>query len=1359
MAPRLPPPPQPNEPDTSNSARLMEAVIDRLQQQNTTLMEQNATLMQQNQNAMQSLEAARASSETTLRQLMEILAATRGTPGASSSNAAPHVEWSLESFLQHRPAKFSGTCLPDEADQWLRDMERIYNAKMYPDENRLAFTEYLLTGEASHWWASVRAILTDAHSPITWEVFRSKFYEEYFPDSVRFAKEVEFLQLTQGGMTVSEYTNKFKHLVRFNTMATSAEWQCRKFENGLRSDLKVLISSLCIRSFPAMVERAKVLEKNMAEAEQHKKQQTSRGPILTRPNLTRNSTPYACPGQSSGSQAVVVAGQTGQSGAVRCFQCGGPHFKSACPQLAGVKYCTRCRRHGHLENECNMGGRTLMRPPNAGRNQQGRGGRAQAVGRVYAITGAEAASSGTLITSTCLIHGKQCCVLFDSGATHSFISKACVDKMGIVESDMQFDLVVSTPAAGEIRTSTVCARCPIEVEGHCGAKELIFPEEYEEELGVTLSQIKEDIMEGASCFLIMTHEDREVTDKSFERSSNKYTEGRTVVDEFPDVFPDEVPGLPPVREVEFTIDLIEELMDKRFIRPSVSPWGAPMLLVKKKDGSSRLCIDYRQLNKLTIKNRYPLPRIDDLLDQLHGASVFSKIDLRSGYHQIPVKEGDIQKTAFRSRYGHYEYVVMPFGVTNAPAVFMDYMNRIFRPYLDRFVVVFIDDILIYSKSCEEHEEHLRLVLGVLRENELYAKFTKCEFWMKEVQFFGHVVSADGISVDPAKVRAVLEWESPRSVTEVRSFVGLAGYYRRFIEGFSKIVAPLTQLTRKDHPFAWTDRCESSFQELKRKLTSAPVLVIPDTAKPFKVYCDASHQGLGCVLMQEKRAVAYASRQLKIHERNYPTHDLELAAELNMRQRRWLEFLKDYDFELLYHPGKANVVADALSRKAVHVSVMMVKELSLVESFRDLRLQFELGANVIKCCNLRISSNVFDRIKTKQREDEDLVKILSALGTDQAKHFNTGTDGMLRYMGRTCVPNDGDLKRIILEEGHHSRLSIHPAAGNSRMEVGQHFNGLHDSFASHGQESRFHLGDSGSSYKECPLPSCQLEDSLQSELGSKLQMSSAYHPQTDGQSERTIQTLEDLLRTCVLDHMGVWDEVLPLVEFTYNNSFQSSIGMAPFEALYGRKCRTPLCWFQEGESILTGPELVQQTTEKVKLIQERLKTSRSRQKSYADKRRRPLEFKAGDHVFLRINPTTGVGRTLRSKKLSPKFVGPYQITRKIGPVAGEMALPPQLSNLHPVFHVSQLRKYISDPSHILELEDVRFRQDRTLEMKPVRIEDVRTKLYKRKDVRLVKVVWDDKTGDSTWEVEDAMRDLYPHLFPGKSSIFEDENFCS
>ncbi|XP_017418074.1 uncharacterized protein LOC108328687 [Vigna angularis] len=409
MAPR--PPPQPVDRDVSDNTRLLESVIEALQQQNAALVQQNTT-------ALQSLEAARANSEATQRQLMEIITTTRNTAGASTSSGNHQTEWSLESFLQHHLAKFNGKCLPDEADQWLRDMERIYNAKGCPDDKRLAFTEYLLTGEASHWWTSMKMILADTQSPISWEVFRSKFYGEYFLDSVRFAKEVEFLKLVQGGMSVSEYTNKFKHLVRFNTMATSEEWQCRKFENGLRSNLKLLISSLCIRSFPAMVERAKVLEKNVAEVEQHKKQQQQaiRGPISSRNNTIPRRTPYArpaLPSNSGGSQVVVAVGQPGQQGTVTCFQCGGPHYRSSCPQLVGGKFCTCCRRNGHLESECNMGRRAVMRPPNARRVQQGRGGRAQAVGRVYAITGAEAASSGTLITDTCLLYGMPCCALFN----------------------------------------------------------------------------------------------------------------------------------------------------------------------------------------------------------------------------------------------------------------------------------------------------------------------------------------------------------------------------------------------------------------------------------------------------------------------------------------------------------------------------------------------------------------------------------------------------------------------------------------------------------------------------------------------------------------------------------------------------------------------------------------------------------------------------------------------------------------------------------------------------------------------------------------------------------------------------------
>ena len=316
-----------------------------------------------------------------------------------------------------------------------------------------------------------------------------------------------------------------------------------------------------------------------------------------------------------------------------------------------------------------------------------------------------------------------------------------------------------------------------------------------------------------------------------------------VVREFLDVFPKELPGLPPDREVEFSIDLLpgtgpiskapyrmaptelrelkvqlQELLDKGFIRPSVFPWGAPILFVKKHDGSMRLCIDYRELNKVTVRNKYPLPRIDDLFDQLQGAMQFSKIDLSSSYHQLKVKKDDVPKTDFHTRYGHYKFLVMPFGLTNAPAVFMDLMSRVFHPYLDQFVVVFIDDILIYSKSLEEHEQHLRVVLQTLRDHKLYAKLKKCEFWLESVAFLGHVISKDGILVDPKKVEAIVDWERPKDVREIRSFLGLARYYRRFIEGFSKNTLPMTRLTRKGTTFEWTTECEDSFQELKRRLT-------------------------------------------------------------------------------------------------------------------------------------------------------------------------------------------------------------------------------------------------------------------------------------------------------------------------------------------------------------------------------------------------------------------------------------------------------------------------------------------------------------------------------------------------------------
>jgi hypothetical protein len=374
------------------------------------------------------------------------------------------------------------------------------------------------------------------------------------------------------------------------------------------------------------------------------------------------------------------------------------------------------------------------------------------------------------------------------------------------------------------------------------------------------------------------------------------------VSEFPDVFPEELPGMPPNHEIEFVIELVpgiapifkrpyrmainqlakfkeqlQELLDKGYIHPSASPSGAPVIFVPKKNGTQRMCVDYRSLNEVTIKNKYPLPRIDDLFDQLKGSCVFSKNDLRFGYHQLKIRATDIPKNAFITRYGLYEYTVMSFGLTNGPDYFMYLMNKVFMEYLGKFVVVFIDDILIFSKNEEDHDEHLRVVLQKLRENQLYAKLSKCEFWLKEVSFLGHIISEGRISVDPSKIIDVLSWRTPQNVSDIRSFLGLAGYYRRFIEGFSKISKPMMELLVKGNTFEWTSRHETSFQELKKKLTTTPVLTMPDMEKPFSIYCDASNHGLGCVLMQDGHIVAYASRQLRKHEEKYPTHDLKLAA--------------------------------------------------------------------------------------------------------------------------------------------------------------------------------------------------------------------------------------------------------------------------------------------------------------------------------------------------------------------------------------------------------------------------------------------------------------------------------------------------
>ncbi|KAA0049875.1 ty3-gypsy retrotransposon protein [Cucumis melo var. makuwa] len=590
-----------------------------------------------------------------------------------------------------------------------------------------------------------------------------------------------------------------------------------------------------------------------------------------------------------------------------------------------------------------------------------------------------------------------------------------------------------------------------------------------------------------------------------------------VVREYPDVFPDELPELPLPREIDFAIELepdtapisrtpyrmaptelkelkvqLQKLLDKGFIQPSVSPWGAPVLFMKKKDGSMRLCIDYRELNKVTIKNRYPLPRINDLFDQLKEVTIFSKIDLCSGY-------------------GHYELIVMSFGLTNASIVFMDLMNKVLKDFLDTFVIVFIDDILVYSKIEAEHEEHLHQVLETLRANKLYAKFSKCN--------------------------------------EVRSFLGLAGYYRRFVEDFGCIASPLTQLTRKGTHFVWSPACESSFQELKKKLVTAPVLTVPDGSRSFMIYSDAFKKGLGCVLMLQGKVVSYASRQLKSHEHNYPTHDLELAAMV-FELKIWRHYL---------YGEKIQNFTDYKSLNSV-----ITKKAPLLRDFERVEIVVSLN-------------------------DPYLVEKHRLVEAGQDEEFSISFDGGLVYERHLCVPTDDAIKTKLLTEAHSSAFSMH--LDNTKMyqdlmrvywwqnmkrELADFVSRCLVCLASEGTKTKAsRLMKSArfiprkSTYTDSKWGQLYMTEivrlhgvpvsivfdrdarftskfwkGLQLVLGTRLDFSTAFHPQTDGQIE----------------------------------SYQATIGMTPFETLYGRCCRSP---------------------------------------------RKDLEFNVGDMVFLKVAPMKDV----------------------------------------------------------------------------------------------------------------------------------------
>eukprot|EP00253_Pinus_taeda_P017986 PITA_17986 len=913
------------------------------------------------------------------------------------------------SMEQQRMSEEQNHPMPPEGSE--EQEERSDNLYEYDHNLKARLAIFQLQGKATLWWEEVKIVKGVTKQTITWDNFQKYFKERYLTERFDDEKAREFHDLRLGQQTMDEFIIRFTSLLRYVPYIREEKAKVQRFVSSFPPYMRERIEFDNPKSMDEVIRKARICyqqSKQKGEAAGKKwnekkglklignskgnrssgskgngKGLNSRIPVRTTSKFRPNNESKVSEQQARLDNEGTTRPQ------VQCWGCGGPHYIKTYPQRKGMEQLSQI----HEASIVGEVGRSVPRIN-------------------VALEDRQAEYQPTMVEFEGNISDLTVSVLIDPGATLSYVSPKVVERCNLQSAKFKNPWLVQLATGAKRRVIAKIKDCSFTIAGQTvtanlnvlslGSYDILIGMDWLEKHWslVDSNQLVKCVRKGCQVYAIQV---------GYADSKDKTTilNNIPVIQEVTDVFPEEIPGLPPKRNIDFTIELVpgaalvsralyrmsvpeltelkmqlQELLDKNYIHPSVSPWGAPVLFVKKKDGTFWMCIDYHQLNKLTIKNKYPLPRIDELFDQVKGMTVFSKIDLRSGYHQIRIKDEDIAKTAFRTRYGHYEFVVLPFGLTNAPATFMCLMNNIFHQYLDRFVLIFIDDILVYSRTMEEHQEHLRRVLQTLREHQLYAKFSKCDFFKEEIQYLGHVITKEGITVDQEKIKAIMDWPVPKDVADVRSFMGLAGYYRRFVEGFSRVAFPITSLQKKGKTFHWTPNCQKSFEQLKHLLTTAPILRIADLDKDYVVCTDAS-KGVGGVLMQEGKVVAYESRKLKEHEQKYSVYDLELTAvihalkmwrhylvgrkfllltdhhslinyfsqpTLNARQARWVDFLSGFDFEIKHLQGKENRVADALSRKVQHlyeVSVSgwkssileMVKEASGQDvNYQQLKLQ-------------------------------------------------------------------------------------------------------------------------------------------------------------------------------------------------------------------------------------------------------------------------------------------------------------------------------------------------------------------------------------------------------------------------------------